>query len=64
MARLATLNSQNNNGATQESAQEQSELVESSRVGEYKKQHLMFDPEDLAQLKDLEVNNQVEDLNL
>jgi len=64
MARPAPLDSHKDDGAVQEPAQQQDDTVESSQASERKERRLTFDPEDLAQLEDLEVDEQAEDLNL
>lgn len=64
MARLTTLNSQKDDSAVQKPIYKQSKLIESNQVGKHKEQHLIFNPKDLAQLEDLEVDNQAENLNL
>ncbi|EED12557.1 conserved hypothetical protein [Talaromyces stipitatus ATCC 10500] len=63
-ARPTTLDSQGDNGAKQETASEQHGPIESSQASERKEQRLTFDPEDLAQLEGLEVEDLAEDLNL
>ena len=64
MARLSSLDDQKDDGAVQEPARRHDERVESSQADECKGRRLIFDPEDLAQLEDLEIDDQAEDLNL
>jgi hypothetical protein len=57
MARPTTLDSHEDSDTAQESARGQNDPAESSQASERKERRLTFDPEDLAQLEDLEVDD-------